>query len=61
MSKQSLNEVFKEETSEKLLNKIAGGLSKAQCKQYWAACQLEQTLPCGTRTSSCTIYKKYCR
>lgn len=61
MSKQLLNEVFKEETSKILLSEVAGGLSKAQCRQYWAACQLEQTLPCGTGMSSCNIWKKYCK
>ena len=56
MSKQLLNEVFKEETSKILLSEVAGGLSKAQCRQYWAACQLAQTLPCGTGMSLSLIH-----
>ena len=52
MSKKLLNEVFKEEKSEKLLNEVSGGLTKAQCNQI---------LPCGNGTSACELYNKYCK
>ena len=61
MSKQLLNEVFKEETSEQLLSEVSGGLTKKQCKQVWWACQIHQVVPCGNGTSACDVYKKYCK
>ncbi|RGG31697.1 hypothetical protein DWV83_13640 [Coprobacillus sp. AF13-15] len=61
MSKQLLNEVFKEETSEQLLSEVSGGLTQKQCKQVWWACQTHQVVPCGNGTSACDVYKKYCK
>ena len=34
MSKQLLNEVFKEETSEQLLSEVSGGLTKNNVNKY---------------------------
>lgn len=61
MSKQLLNEVFKEETSKILLSEVAGGLSKDECRHAWEACQLHQFWNCGSGTSACTVWKKYCQ
>ena len=61
MSKKLLNEVFKEEKSEKLLHEVSGGLTKAQCNQIWLACQNNYILPCGNGTSACELYNKYCK
>lgn len=61
MAKQLLNDVFKMEKSVELLNSVAGGLTKAECAQIWVACQLHQVNSCGSGTSACTVYKKYCK
>lgn len=61
MAKQLLNEVFKKEESEELLNEIAGGLTDRECAQIWVACQLHQVNSCGSGTSACDVWKKYCK
>ena len=65
MSKQLLNEVFKEETLNNLHGNLGVGhvryLTQKQCKQVWWACQTHQVVPCGNGTSACDVYKKYCK